>query len=55
MEWTRVKLNDKTRNHKLRPGARRSVVENVIGIIMVFRKDPCGFFCILMTYGKVAS
>ena len=19
---------------------------------MVFRKDPCGFFCILMTYGK---
>ena len=22
---------------------------------MVFRKDPCGFFCILMTYGKLIS
>ena len=33
----------------------RTKIGNKIWFTMVFRKDPCGFFCILMTYGKTIS
>ena len=40
---------------QIETGGQKLFIENLFGIIMVFRKDPCGFFCILMTYGNGAS